>query len=224
MCAKISDLLFDLKFSIKSLTLVGFGPNDDFGQILESVAKFEKLESLMLDTVHIEDARDTLGQIFTNIPLKALTIRVENLKIIAEHFSTEISKLPLRVLRLSGNLYLNSEKILDTLEGLKLTLVDLMLEGNWVNDGFISKLPKMARLEAIRIVPGRNNIGTISNRISTSVVLDFAGKCPVLVEPRFLRNVKILQEISRDEPDSPYHPDWRVYCQSGSRPMGPTAF
>lgn len=219
----IPDLFTQLQSTLKSISLVGFGPKDAFDAILISVAQMDHLESLMLDNVPIDEA-PALGTILKNKKLRALTLRVENLKEIAEKYVRAISILPLRILRLSGNLYLHSDQILTALNPLSSTLVDLMLEGNWVNDRLITALPSMPRLEALRIVPTMARISTnssVANRVSTSVVLDFAQKCPVLTEPRFLRNVRMLKEMSREDPESAYHPDWRVYCQSGSRPIGP---
>ena len=149
-------------------------------------------------------------------------IRVENLRIVTDCLSSDIAKLPLKVLRLSGNLHSNETRLVELLNRLGDRLADLMLEGNWVNDDFIASLKGMARLEAVRIVPHASIVPTRnnSNRVATSVVLDFAHKCPVLREPRFLRNVNVMRQLFDGQ--SPYHPDWRIYCQMGSRPSAPS--
>jgi hypothetical protein len=124
---------------------------------------------------------------------------------------------------LSGEIYVDSGKILDVIKPLADSLIDLMIEGNWVTDQLILNLPKMNRLESVRILPTKSRINTLENRLSTSAVVNFASKCQTLMEPRYLRDSKILtkQDLWRGDI---YHPDWRVYCQIGGKPVTPTFF
>ena len=77
---------------------------------------------------------------------------------------------------------------------------DLTLEGGWVSDGLIVEMPVMSALEAMRLVPSLTRVvtyaeNTESRRLSTAVVTQYATSCcPMIVEPKFLRYNKLLND------------------------------
>ena len=99
------------------------------------------------------------------------------------------------------------------------TIHKLKLSGAFVESSFVSELPGMPLLQSVQLIPQPSRWH--SPILLTDDVVSFAGRCPELISPRFLRYPKLLSTIpiSEGNPNAEVdengcgsiHPNWRLY-------------
>ena len=106
------------------------------------------------------------------------------------------------------------------------TIRKLKLAGAWVDSSVVSNLPGMPLLQSVQLMPGPLLPGmriqdNNSPVLLTKDVVNFAQRCPELMEPKFLRDPKLLSTVTPiwsgpldGEYGGDHHPDWRLYCQN----------
>ena len=218
-----SELFNCLSKSVRSIFLVNFSENHDSLQnIFDSLAKFKKISeiSIQISPGSFIDSAEGLSDILFSQNIESFTLIADDIR----YFCENLSRVPVRLskLRLSGSIYAVPESLFEFLNTQSNFLKELTIEGNWVSDSLLSRLPNFNKLEAVRIIPSRNLIGHLENRVSTRVVVDFAARCPILLEPVLLREMLMSEKFkSSKNKDEIFHPDWRIHCESGSRRFAP---